>query len=425
LTKGSTLASIKLLIIVAAKESLVRRTGIYLCGFALLVLTVVSTGPSILPGAGGSAFAAGAQIAEAKSLILLIGDGMGPQILSIGKVYSEMELNAELNMVLLANRGALGYVTTHSADKLVTDSAASGTALACGKKTNNGMVGWLPDDTPIENICDIALRQGKSVGAVTTTSVTHATPACFLAHHKYRTYEWDIAEQIAEGDANVVLGGGTKYFLPPERGGGRRGGDLTVQAAERGFDVVFDRESMLASEAGRLLGLFSPESMPFELERDVEKVPSLTEMTAKAIEILSRDEDGFVLMVEGGRIDHAEHENNIARSIGDLIAFDAAVGYAMEFQEDNPDVIVIVTADHDCGGPAITASKGAYDGYPGIDQYHAIDDESPPFIGWVSGDHTATMVPIIAIGPGEEHFRGIIDNVDVNRHMVAILGLKE
>jgi alkaline phosphatase len=316
-------------------------------------------------------------------------------------------------------------MSTQSANKLVTDSAASGTAISCGQKTDNGMVGVLPDTTEIDNIFDIAVRNGIAVGAVTTTSVTHATPACFLAHHKFRTWQWDIAAQIAETEAAVVMGGGFKYFLPPERGGGRRGGDLTEAMAGRGFDVVYDRESLLASDADRILGLFAEENVPYELDRDMETVPSLTEMTAKAIEVLSRDEDGFMLMVEGGRIDHAEHENNIVDALGDLIAFDAVVGYVLEYQQEHPDVTVIVTADHDCGGPAITAMMGGYAGYPDIDQYHALDDENSPVVRWVSGDHTATLVPVFAIGPGEEKFSGIIDNTDIFNYSVEILGLEK
>jgi alkaline phosphatase len=380
-----------------------------------LTLVIIASLPGFCPRAAADA--------EAESAILLIGDGMGPQILSIGKMYSDMELNTELSMEVLADRGAAGYVSTHSADKLVTDSAASGTAIACGKKTNNGMVGVLPDETSIENIFEKAVKQGKSVGVVTTTSVTHATPACFLAHHKYRTYQWDIAQQLVDSDATVILGGGYKYFLPPERGGGRRGADLCIVAEENGFDVVFDRETMLASEADRLMGLFAEENIPFDLERDVGGVPSIAEMTAKAIEILSRDEDGFVLMVEGGRIDHAEHENDISEALGDLLAFDGAVGYALEFQGENPGVTVIVTADHDCGGPAITAMEGDYAGYPDIDKYHVLNDDAAQVVRWVSQDHTATMVPVFAIGPGYERFSGIIDNTNICEYMVEILGL--
>jgi alkaline phosphatase len=362
---------------------------------------------------------------RAESIILFIGDGMGIGMLTIGLIYSEMELGRELNMVRLANAGSTGLATTQAADKLVTDSAASGTAIACGRKTNNGRVGTLPEGERAENIFEIAVSHGKSVGVVTSTSVTHATPACFLAHHKYRSYEWDIAQQIVESDAVVVLGGGSKYFLPPERGGGRRGGDLTLVAEEKGFEVVFDRQAVLASEAGRLMGLFGQENTPFERERDAETVPSLAEMTAKAIEILSRNERGFMLMVEGGRIDHAEHENDIDDALMDLLAFDEAIGSAMEFQQANPGVVVIVTADHETGGPAITAAEGGYGGYPNIDQYHTLDDEASPIVSWVSGDHTASMVPIFAVGPGHERFSGIIDNTDIFHAMVDILGFEQ
>lgn len=378
----------------------------------LLLATLLGIGPHAVAASDG------------KSAILLIGDGMGPQIFSIGKMYAEMELGEDLNMVLLANRGATGYMSTQSADKLVTDSAASGTAIACGKKTANGMVGVLPDESRVENILEMAFAKGKAIGVVTTTSVTNATPACFLAHHKYRSWEWDIAEQLVESDAAVILGGGYKFFLPPERGGGRNDGDLCAEAEKKGLDVVFDRDAMLASEGDRVLGLFAEENTPFELDRDAEAIPSLTEMTAKAIEILSRDEDGFVLMVEGGRIDHAEHGNDLANALADLLAFDDAVGYAMEFQSENPEVTVIVTADHDCGGPAITAVEAGYGGYPNIDEYHTLDDEKTEIVRWVSGDHTATMVPVFAVGPGQELFAGIIDNTDIHAHMAEILGLK-
>jgi alkaline phosphatase len=362
--------------------------------------------------------------AEAKSLMLFIGDGMGVGILTIGMVFSEWELDTVLNMVTLANKGEVGLASTYSADKLVTDSAASGTALACGKKTDNGKVGVLPDETPVDNIFDIAIEQGKSLGVVTSTSVTHATPACFLAHHKYRSYEWDIAQQVAASQATVILGGGSKYFLPPERGGGRRDGDLTVVAQENGFEVVYDREALLASGAGRLLGIFAPENMPFEQERDVETVPSLAEMTAKAIEILSRNERGFLLMVEGGRIDHAAHDNDIDDTLLDLLAFDEAVGVAMGYQGENQDVALIVTADHETGGPAITAGGAGYEGYPDIDQYHTFDDETSPVVLWVSGHHTATMVPVFAAGPGSDRFAGIIDNTDIFYSMMDILGFE-
>jgi alkaline phosphatase len=148
-------------------------------------------------------------------------------------------------------------------------------------------------------------------------------------------------------------------------------------------------------------------------------------MTAKALEMLSESEGGFMLMVEGGRIDHAEHENNIVDALGDFLAFDAAVGYVMEWQAENPDVAVIVTSDHDTGGPGLTAAKGGYTGYPDVDMYHTLDDEGSPIVRWVSGDHTATLVPVFAIGPGHKKFSGIIDNTDIFTYMMEILDLEE
>jgi alkaline phosphatase len=267
----------------------------------------------------------------AGSVILFIGDGMGPQIVSIAKIYSERSLGAELNMVNLANTGTAGYQTTHAADRLVTDSAASGTALATGKKTNNGVVGMSPRGRELKNLFEHAVERGKAVGVVSTTAVTHATPACFLAHVPSREMQYEIAEQIVKSDAAVVLGGGYRYFLPPERGKRADGRDLTAEARRHGFEVVFDSKDLRRSNAARLLGLFAADHLPFERARREDEVPSLVDMTSKALGILAADPDGFLLVVEGGRIDHAEHDKNISDAIGDFFAFDAAIGYAMDY----------------------------------------------------------------------------------------------
>ncbi len=356
----------------------------------------------------------------ARGVVLFIGDGMGPGIISIAKIYSEVSTDMTLNVVRLANDGYVGLMTSHSADRLVTDSAASGTAMATGHKTSNGMVGMLPDGTVLKNIFEEAYAAGKSVGVVTTTSVTDATPASFLAHSRSRTNHEEIALQIIEGNATVVLGGGLRYFLPPERGARSDGRDLTEEATKRGFDVVFTRQGLIASKGTRLLGLFASGVMPYERARNTKKTPSLSEMVAKALDLLSKDEDGFVLVVEGGRIDHAEHENNIADALGDFFAFDAAVGLVMEYASENPGIAIIVTADHDCGGPAITATPRGYPTYKEID---SLVGSMCPFVKWVSDSHTGTMVPVFAIGPGAKHFKGVLDNTDIHDRMLEILGL--
>jgi len=379
----------------------------YVTGLLLLVLLLSFT-------------SAWADDVGARSTIFYIGDGMGPQIVSIVKLYAERALGRDLNMVLLANAGTTGYMTTDSEDRMVTDSAASGTALATGHKTNNGMVGVAPDGEAVANLFEAAVRNGKSVGVVTTTSVTDATPASFLAHVLSRRMHFDIAAQIVEGDASVVLGGGWWFFLPPDKGRREDGADLAETARLKGFDVVFDRDEMMAASGNRLLGLFTGEVLPFERVRNTEKVPSLAEMTVKALEMLSGDPDGFVLVVEGGRIDHAEHDNSISNAVEDFLAFDDAIGEGMAYQATDSTVTLVVSADHDCGGPAITAS--GY-GYPSYNQVDKIADEGCRFIRWVSGDHTGTMVPVFARGPGADRFSGIQSNAELHDDLAGILGL--
>jgi alkaline phosphatase len=356
----------------------------------------------------------------ARSVIFFIGDGMGPQIVSIAKIYSEQSLGTDLNMVRLANTGTTGYMTTHSADRLVTDSAASGTAMATGVRTNNGVVGMTPDGMMLRNLFEEAGEQGKSVGVVTTAAVTDATPASFLAHAMSRQWHFDIAQQIVEGDATVVMGGGYWYFLPPERGRRNDGKDLMEQARQHGFETAFDKQELEVASGARLLGLFAADVMPYERERRISEVPSLSEMVIKALEVLETDPDGFILVVEGGRIDHAEHENQMGDALADFFVFDAAIGHAMEYQKDAPALTIIVTGDHETAGPAIT---GRDYGYPTHGDLDSITDDDCPFIAWTSGQHTGTMVPVFAGGPGAERFAGIKHNTATYENIVGLLGL--
>ena len=363
--------------------------------------------------------------AAAKSLILFIGDGMGPEMLTIATLYSEKVGRADLNLVALANLGRSGLVTTYSNNRLVTDSAAGATAVATGAKTNNGMIGVAPDKTRLENLLEKAVKRGKSVGVITTTSVTDATPAAFLAHAGSRTEEAGIAGQIVASSATVVMGGGKRYFVSAEPGeagaaeSAARPVDLIKEARDKGFDVVFDKEGLRAREGDRLLGLFADDDMPFEGERVEYETPSLSEMFDVALRMLTGDPDGFVLVVEGGRIDHAEHDSMLGAALDEVFALDIAVGHALEYQQSDSTLTIVVTADHDTGGPAFTSTKK---GYPPVDDMEALVREGD-FTRWLSGNHTSTMVPMFAHGPGEVLFSGIRDNTYINSAIVAVLGL--
>jgi alkaline phosphatase len=387
-------------------------SGVRVAGAALLFAIALSLAFCGICASAGT-------LAPARSVILFIGDGMGVQITSIAVLYAEKELGAELNMIRLANQGTTGLMTTHSADKLVTDSAASGTAIATGVMTNNGVVGMAPDGRVLRNLFEDAIREGKAVGVVTTTSVTDATPASFMAHVPYRGEHEDIAGQIVESGVNVVLGGGRMFFQPPPQGERRDGNDLVEIARERGYQVVFTAARLKAAGGGSLLGLFAGEVMPFELERDEVVIPSLAEMTMKALDILDDDPDGFMLVVEGGRIDHAAHGNSIEDALADLFAFDEAIGLAMAYQQRDSTLTIVVTADHDCGGPAITGTSHAYPHHGALDE---IEEGESEFLRWVSGHHTATMVPVFAAGPGADRFKGVQHNTELHTRLAWLLG---
>ncbi len=355
----------------------------------------------------------------ARSVILFIGDGMGVQLISVARLFAEKEYGVELNMLRLANQGSTGLVGTNSADKLVTDSAASGTAISTGVMTNNGVVGMDPNGGVLQNLFEIAVWEGKAVGVVTTSLVTDATAAVFLAHVPSRNMHHDIARQIIEGQAEVVMGGGALFFRPPPEGNRQDARDMLELARERDFQVAFTADEMRAAGAGRLLGLFDPELMPYELARDTTTVPSLAEMTMKALDMLDDDPDGFMLVVEGGRIDHAAHENNIENTLADFFAFDEAIGQAMAYQEQDSTLTIIVTGDHDTGGPAITGTGYAYPHYGALDD---MDEGKSGFLGWISGHHTATMVPVFAAGPRAGRFDQVVQNTELNAKLAWVLG---
>lgn len=388
---------------------------------------------------------------HAKNIILFVGDGMGFAHISISKYY----LGRDLFMEQLPYSG---FVTTHSEDSYVTDSAAAATALACGFKTKNRMLGWLPQGETPKTVLEAAQEKGKKVGLVSTCRLTHATPAAFAAHVIHRNKETEIARQMLERNVDVLLGGGLKQFLheKPDK-------PLVEQAKSQGYEFVQTRDEMLNATSDKILGLFTKSHMNYELDRNPDVEPSLAEMTQKSLAIVSQDEDGFFLMVEGGRIDHAAHKSDIGGVVTDLLAFDEAINVALEFAKKDTNTLIIVTSDHECGGLGL--SNGKYEIKPEVIKninhsvefamekiekenadvekimvdYFGITDmtveerekiKNAPnpmvrmfsisevvsdraMVGWTTTKHTASLVPIMAIGPDAERYVGFMDNTDI------------
>lgn len=285
-----------------------------------------------------------------QNVILLIGDGMGMGQIEIARKL-EYGKDGRLFMESLPHTA---LVHTESANNLVTDSAAGGTALATGRKTNNGMIGVTPDGKEADSILDLFKKNGKKAGIISTNTITDATPAAFTASVSNRWSGQDeIARQRLESGVDVLLGGGRAYFKP-EKQSGR---DLLKEAKQKGYAYAVNREELLSAKGSKPLGLFNEGYMNFKSDRQIleSKEPSLKEMTEKAIDILSKGEQGFFLMAEGARIDHASHAGDITGIWKETIEFDEAVKFAVEWAQKDKETLVLIVADHETMG--ISASE--------------------------------------------------------------------
>ena len=355
---------------------------------------------------------------ENKSIILMIGDGMGFEQLKLAR-WVEL---GKTNRFPLEDLPMQLNVTTRSADNLITDSAAAATAIATGNKTNNGMLSISPLLEILETILEIAYKLGKSIGIVTTTEITHATPAAFMTHVQSRSDTSEISRQIVENSTfNILFGGGSNYFSASQ----------FIQLEEAGYDIVSNRSELINADSNKTLGLFAPSHLPYEIDRDQEVTPSLTEMTTKAIEILSQDPDGFFLMVEGGRIDHAGHANDKTNIALETIEFSYAVDSAISFSKDHNGVLLLVTADHETGGLKIlneTLNNNVPLANNTLEENKIIRIERANNISvdWSTTSHTNSNVPFF--GYNTEFFGftnlSVIDNTDIFKLMNNYLDIK-
>ena len=307
----------------------------------------------------------------AKNVIILIPDGMSQDGVTLTRwLYND---GAPLNLDAIAS----GLVRTHNSDTPIADSAPAGTAMATGHKTQDKLIavkgkaatlyGSNTNDAkealaPLATVLELAKTQGKATGLVVTSEIMHATPADFSAHAVNRKNYNDISEQQVFQNMNVVLGGGYKFFTTAEREDKQ---DLISEIQGQGYQLVTDKKQLNAINGGKVFGLFAPGDLPYELDRKKDEA-SLSEMTSKAIQLLSKDKDGFFLMVEGSKVDWAAHNNAPAALTGDIKAFDDAVGMALNYAKTNKDTLVIVASDHGNGGISMgnAATSGNYSTLP-------------------------------------------------------------
>ncbi|KAJ5137601.1 Repressible alkaline phosphatase [Penicillium atrosanguineum] len=311
----------------------------------------------------------------------MVSDGMGPTSLSMTRSYRQHTEGLPIDDVLVLDKHHIGNSRTRSSNSLVTDSAAGATAFSCGFKSYNEAISVTPNHSPCGTVLEAAHLAGYKTGLVVTTRLTDATPACFAAHASLRRYEDSIAEQeVGEHPlgrvVDLMMGGGRCHFLPNTTDDSCRGDDRDIVevASKNGFNYLSDRAGFDSLNGGTdaklpLLALFADKDIPYEVDRRYQndKYPSLEEMTRTALTILSeatRDsEQGFFIMIEGSRIDHAGHGNDPAAQVHEVMAYDRAFAAVLEFLEnDTTPGVVVSTSDHETGG--LAAARQLHKSYP-------------------------------------------------------------
>jgi len=304
---------------------------------------------------------------QPKNVIFMVIDGTSSSATTLARWYKGSPL--ALDQIVS------GGVRTYSAESAITDSASAATALATGNKSNSGYVGVLPSVVnspglepvkenckfrPVANVLEGAKRSGRATGIIATSEIQHATPASFSAHHVNRKNFEILGEQQVYQNIEVVLGGGKVALLPTKSNGTRKDNeDLVKVIQDKGYDFVETKDALLNSKSNKIWGSFSNTALAFDMDRRIAnpKQPTLSQMTSKAIQTLSKDKDGFFLFVEGSKPDWAAHANDPIGMISDVLAFDDAVTEALEFAKKDGNTMVIALADHGNSGISIGNSN--------------------------------------------------------------------
>lgn len=324
----------------------------------------LASAASLLAGARASADPAGTPAAKVRGVVFMVSDGMSPGVLTLAESYSRLTRKHGTQWWALLNekKAARGLMDTASANSMVTDSAAASSAWGGGQRVNNGAINFTPDGKAMTPIAAILKTMDVRIGLVSTATITHATPAGFAASVAARKEEDDISPQYLER-VDVLLGGGSGHFSAKDRADKR---DLAGDFAKAGYGVVKDRNSMLEAREEKLLGTFTRGHLPFSIDRDqnpamAAAVPTLTEMTQAALGRFLASDKPFLLQVEGARIDHAAHLNDIAALLGDQLAFDDALAAVRVMIGSRDDILLVVTSDHGNSNPGLNGVGKSYD----------------------------------------------------------------
>ncbi len=369
---------------------------IFLPSFGMLLL-------SLLSSANYSATEPSTAVKKAPNIILLIGDGMGHSQLSSALYYGDREPN-------YLRFPIVGLSRTSSSSHKITDSAAGATAFSCGVKTYNNAIGMGPDSTALTTIVENLKEQNWQSGLISTSSITHATPASFYGHVKLRSEEFTLAEQLVSSKVDFFAGGGKRFFY-------KRLDDKDLNPLIADNNLVIDTIALQAKEwqEGERYGyLLADGGMPSRLEGRGDFLKNATQL---ALDYFSGQDSPFFLMVEGSQIDWGGHANDGNYLVGEMLDFDEAIGAALDFAEKDGNTLVVVTADHECGAFALKSTRKKVPFRGEVSDYDSLS------FSFGTDGHTGAMVPVLAFGPHQELFSGIYQNNEIHQKMLkAVYG---
>jgi alkaline phosphatase len=446
-----------------------------------------SLGLSILPACGVARTMENSKDSrKAKNIIFMVSDGMSSGTFNMADMLSKRQFgkqSAWLDLILNpASSRAL--METFSANSLVTDSAAGGSAWGGGRRVFNGRINMDEEGNQHLPILQKYKALGKSVGCVTSVPITHATPASFSVCNESRRDQEGIALQYMEHKFDVMLGGGSEFFDKNKRKDGR---DLFEEFKKNGFEVIQNKNELknLATSEKPVLGAFHNSALPYTIDHLhdqtlKEKVPSLREMTVFALNKMNANPKGFVVQIEGGKVDWAAHANDLAGLLYDQIAFDETLAAVLDFAQKDGETLVIVTTDHGNANPGLMYGKNADKNFDGIQAFKhsnewifnqvsnntsfkqfieihefakgivlseeeaksitsvisslSVEESKKPSkmpfiplgeiqkkytsVGWISDNHTSDFVELTMFGPGSEMLKPFVKNFELHNFML-------